>query len=62
MDIFSILILIFSAFVLWLCSLILDKAGLSKAWVFCLLIPVVNIIMLWVFAFCHWPKVTKSNE
>jgi len=50
------LTVLFAAFILWLGSRILDKAGVHKAWVFCLLIPVVNIIMVWVFAFSHWPN------
>ena len=51
-----ILIAAFIAFTLWLGAKILDKAGIHKGWVFCLLIPVVNIIMIWVFAFTHWPN------
>ncbi|MGR9046733.1 MAG: hypothetical protein ACU83N_15710 [Gammaproteobacteria bacterium] len=50
------LILILGAFILWLGTKILEKAGLHKAWVFCLLIPIVNLIMIWVFAFSHWPN------
>jgi uncharacterized membrane protein (DUF485 family) len=51
-----ILIIAFAAFILWLGSKILDKAGIDRGWVFCLLIPVVNIIMIWLFAFTYWPK------
>ena len=54
------LIAAFVAFTLWLGSKILDKAGIPKAWVLCLLIPVVNIIMIWVFAFCHWPNLKED--
>lgn len=49
-------IAVFVGFILWLGSKILDKAGLHKVWILCLLIPVVNIIMIWVFAFSHWPN------
>lgn len=58
MEIF--LILLMSVFVLWLGTKILDKAGIDKIWVLSLLIPVVNIFMIWVFAFSHWPKL-KSD-
>ena len=51
-----ILIIAFSIFILWLGSKILDKAGLNQIYVFYLLIPVVNIIILWVFAFTNWPN------
>jgi amino acid transporter len=57
-----ILIVIFSTFILWLGSKILDKAGLNKLQVFYLLIPVVNIIMIWVFAFTHWPKLKSDTK
>ncbi|MFC3226340.1 hypothetical protein ACFOGJ_03820 [Marinibaculum pumilum] len=33
----------------------LQKAGFSGAWSLLLLVPVVNLVMLWVFAFISWP-------
>lgn len=33
----------------------LRRAGYSGIWVLVLLIPVVNIIMMYVFAFSRWP-------
>lgn len=62
MTLFYVLVLIFSIFILWLGAKILDKAGFDKRWVLCLLIPVVNIIMIWVFAFSHWPKSNDDVE
>ena len=35
--------------------MILRKAGYSGWWVLILFVPLVNIIMLWVFAFANWP-------
>ncbi len=61
MSLFFVLLIVYTGFVLWLGSLILDKAGLARGWVFCLLIPIVNIIMLWIFAFTHWPAVNSSQ-
>ncbi len=61
MSLFLILLILYTGFVLWLGSLILDKAGIAKGWVLCLLIPFINIIMLWVFAFCHWPGVNQPQ-
>jgi len=61
MSLFFVLLILYVAFVLWLAMLILDKAGLGKGWALCLLIPIVNIIMLWIFAFTPWPRV-KSPE
>ncbi|WP_349431079.1 hypothetical protein Q9L42_011045 [Methylomarinum sp. Ch1-1] len=57
MEFFYLLVAAFALLVLWLCSIILEKAGLNKLWTLVLLIPVVNIIMLWAFAFVEWPKV-----
>lgn len=57
---FELLLVIFSVFILWLGARILDKAGFHKAYVLFLLLPVVNIIMLWYFAFTQWPNL-KSD-
>lgn len=63
MDIlFAILVIIFTAFMLWLGSLILDKAGFDRKWIFCLLIPFVNIIAIWALAFIDWPKIKDSVD
>ena len=56
MEMFYLLLPVFILFILWLGSKILEKAGFDKKWVFCLLIPVVNIIIIWVFAFSKWPN------
>jgi nicotinamide riboside transporter PnuC len=54
------LLLLFGIFVLWLAARILEKAGFEPQWAFVLLIPVVNVIMIWVFAFADWPKLKKK--
>jgi len=33
----------------------LQKAGFSGAWALLLIVPVLNLVMLWVFAFISWP-------
>ena len=35
---------------------IVAKAGYSGAWSLLFLVPIVNVIMLWVFAFMNWPR------
>ncbi len=42
---------------IWLDVRILHRAGRSGWWVLTMFIPLVNIIMLWVFAFTRWPAV-----
>jgi len=59
---FYFLLPIFIAFTLWLGSKIIEKAGFEKKWVFCLLIPLVNIFMIWVFAFSDWPSQKDSTK
>ena len=59
---FYFLLPIFIAFTLWLGSKIIEKAGFEKKWVFCLLIPLVNIFMIWVFAFTDWPSQKDSTK
>jgi len=54
-----ILVLIVWAFVA-VFGRILNRAGYSRWWLLTLLVPVLNLIMLWVFAFANWP-VTKSR-
>ena len=36
-------------------AIILRKAGYSSWWVIVAFIPMINMIMLWVFAFSRWP-------
>jgi uncharacterized membrane protein YhaH (DUF805 family) len=42
-------------FLLWMTVRILRKAGYSGWWSLLTLIPIVNIVMIWVFAFSDWP-------
>jgi len=62
MDIlFWLLIPLFVIFVLWLGTKILEKAGIEKKWVLCLLIPLVNVAMIWVFAFLPWKNISGQK-
>lgn len=57
-----ILTLLFAVFVFWLAYRILNKAGIDPLWMFVLVIPVVNVIMVWVFALAEWPNLKKTNN
>jgi uncharacterized membrane protein YhaH (DUF805 family) len=39
---------------------ILQKAGYSGWWCALLVIPLVNVVMLWVFAFARWPNLRDA--
>ena len=34
---------------------ILSRAGYSRWWLLVMLVPLVNLVMVWVFAFANWP-------
>ncbi len=53
---------LFAAFVFWLLARILQKAGFDPLWMLVMVIPVVNVIMVWVFAFADWPNLQKSKR
>jgi hypothetical protein len=40
---------------------IASKAGYHGAWSLLLLVPIVNLIVIWVFAFARWPT-AQSNQ
>lgn len=57
-----ILGVLFVIFVFWLLVRILQKAGFNPLWAFVLPIPVVNVIMVWVFAFADWPNLKRADR
>jgi len=57
-----IIILAMIFLVSWIYGRILHKAGYSRWWVALLFIPLVNIIMIWVFAFADWPNLKKISR
>ena len=40
---------------------ILHKAGYSGWWILVSFIPLVNIVMLWIFAFADWPSLSRGS-
>ncbi len=56
MELFFIILPAYILFCLWLAYRILQKAGFDGRWALVLMVPVVNIIMIWVFAFSAWPN------
>jgi hypothetical protein len=38
------------------------KAGFSPWWALIALVPVVNVVMLWVFAFARWPALSTVDQ
>ena len=50
-----LIILVVILIPLLLFRLIAKKAGYSGWWALTMMIPIVNIIMVWVFSFAKWP-------
>lgn len=57
-----VLALLFALFVFWLLGRILLKAGFDPLWMLVMVIPVVNVIMVWIFAFADWPHLKKKES
>lgn len=56
-----VLVLVIWAFVA-VFGRILNRAGYSRWWLLTLVVPLVNLIMLWVFAFANWPVTTPRAQ
>lgn len=61
----------FGAFVIWLILAavmlipyvkIIKKAGYSGWWILAMFVPILNFIMLWVFAFSQWPVERRARH
>ncbi len=61
---FIIILIIFVIIILpvWFISKIINKAGFSGWFSLLSLVPLLNIIALWVFAFVEWPNVDRRKE
>jgi hypothetical protein len=51
-----LIVLLFLILPVWLISRAVSKSGISGWWALLGLIPIVNLVMLWVFAFARWPR------
>ena len=58
---FVVLVLIGVAFVA-VFGRILNRAGYSRWWLLTLVVPLVNLVMLWVFAFGDWPAARRRGH
>lgn len=50
------IVLIILAIPFFIFPAILKKAGFSSWWTLCLFIPIINILLIWLFAFIEWPN------
>jgi uncharacterized membrane protein YhaH (DUF805 family) len=47
------------ALIIWMMVRVAHKAGYSGWWVVLMLVPLLNLITLWVFAFTDWPALRE---
>ena len=59
---FFVLLLVFVAFLLFLYVVVVRKAGYSGWWALLMLVPLINLVMIWVFAFAAWPRLKPPAE
>lgn len=56
MNFYAVLAMVFMSIIPALLSLrILNKAGYSRWWALLVIVPILNVIMVWVFAYGKWP-------
>jgi hypothetical protein len=56
-----VLVLIVWAFVA-VFGRIVSRAGYSRWWLLTMAVPLLNLIMLWIFAFADWPVMTPRGQ
>ena len=59
-DVTLIFFLLFFVLFLFPTIKILQKAGYSGWWCVLTMVPILNLILLWVFAFAHWPNLKEG--
>jgi uncharacterized membrane protein YhaH (DUF805 family) len=55
-----IAIIVFFLVMLYPYIRIIRRTGHSGWWILIMFVPIVNFIMLWVFAFAKWPAVDRA--
>jgi hypothetical protein len=55
------LALLLLAVPLLLASRVVRRAGYSPWWALLLLVPLVNLVALWLFAYARWPAVDRRT-
>jgi hypothetical protein len=57
-----IIVLCFIALLLWPYSKIFSKAGFSAWLALLMLVPIVNLIMIYYLAFAEWPALRRQHD
>jgi len=60
MTIFNWLVLILFTVPLWFFARAVKKAGFSPWWTLLGIVPFLNVVALWVFAYVKWPTLPEN--
>ncbi|OJY23563.1 hypothetical protein [Pandoraea sp. 64-18] len=55
-----LILFIMVVFLLYPYARIIRRAGFSPWWVLLAFVPMLNLIMIWVFAFVQWPSLERK--
>lgn len=65
-SIWHLMVLVVLVLVIWafiaVFGRILNRAGYSRWWLLTVVVPLLNLIMLWVFAFASWPVTRPRGQ
>jgi hypothetical protein len=56
-----VLVLIIWAFIV-VFGRIVNRAGYSRWWLLTMAVPLLNLVMLWIFAFADWPAADAKGQ
>lgn len=57
----TVLALVLLAVPMWMIGRVLRRAGYSPWWALLVLVPLVNLVALWVFAYVRWPAIDGAS-
>ncbi|MGD9539260.1 MAG: hypothetical protein AB7P52_18815 [Alphaproteobacteria bacterium] len=52
-------ILIAVGYGVWCCIRILSRAGQRPLWAFLMVVPILNLVLVWIFAYARWPRLDE---
>ena len=58
----AVLALLLLAVPMGLIARVLRRAGYSSWWVLLVLVPLVNVVALWAFAYMRWPAIDRERK
>ena len=61
-SVWHLLIILFSLVMMYPYVRIIQKAGYSGWWFLAIFVPILNLIMLWVFALSTWPVERRARS